>query len=110
MARLHPHKDNWSPGETAYFEYHCFQSHASGDAELWYRSQQPVTVVADEGWDGPADLDTLAKRAQEGVPRVYRVRFADGLEHTAFEDELLTSAEFYDPMYRPGQRPRKESR
>lgn len=95
-------KTYWRPGETAYFEYHCCQSHDSADAEIWYRSQQPVQVLSIVD---PGGGRTMMKRIEYNIPRMYRVRFADGLEWTVFEDELLTAPRYYDQAYAPGERP-----
>jgi hypothetical protein len=80
--------DHWPDGERAHFEYHCWENPASSDAEAWYRSHQIVTVLGEARSD--ASGDTLLERAENGQPKAYRVRFDDGLEWTAFEDELLT--------------------
>lgn len=95
-------KTYWRPGELAYFEYHCCQSHESSDAEIWYRSQQPVEVL---GIVEPGVGRTMMKRIEYNIPRIYRVRFLDGLEWDVFEDELLTSPKHYDPVFEPGDRP-----
>jgi len=92
-------REEWGPGDAAWFEYHCNESPVSADAQLWYRSHQQVTVVAALGtvldWPG----STFRARQDAGAPRYYRVRFADGFEGTVFEHELLTRPEGY---YRPG--------
>lgn len=82
----------------AAFEYHCQQSHDSADAELWYRSHQRVTVLGleEEGYGG-----TLEERGANGQPRAYLIRFADGHEATAFEDELLVDERGYTPDMGP---------
>lgn len=87
-------RETWRPGESASYEYHCFESDESADADLWHHSHQPVTVLGrgvDEGMPG-----TLLTRAEAGCPNIYRVRFADGFEGDAFEDELLTGPQFYE--------------
>lgn len=95
-------KTHWKPGELAYFEYHCSQSHTSCDAEIWYRSQQPVVVLETiEKGVGR----TMLKRNEYAIPRLYKVRFLDGLEYGVFEDELFTSPKWFDPVYAPGERP-----
>lgn len=92
-------REDWEPGATAWFEYHCWESAQSGDAPAWYRSHQQVVVLAHD----PADHDclrpkSLATRAEDGQPCVYQVRFADRLEWTVFEDELMTDpADFERP-------------
>lgn len=95
-------REEWKPGDRAHYEYHCFESPESTDAELWYRSHKPVTVVGrdeqNEAW-GPAwHGSTIDERASEGMPRTYRVRFDDGHEGSAWEDELLTHPKHF---YRP---------
>ncbi len=79
--------------EMKYFEYHCLESDASSDADLWYRSHSRVQVtgITEQGVG-----DTPEERAEEGCPRVYRIRFEDGFEHDAFEDELLDSEDQYE--------------
>lgn len=94
-------KDDWTPGEIAYFEYHCNRQHGSADAELWYRDQQQVLVLGDDDYDKVPELDTMEKRGEAGMPRVYRIRFSDGHEGSAVEDELLIGAEFFDPALGP---------
>lgn len=96
------HRNRWREGATANFEYHCYQGHDSCDAELWYRSQQVVTVlcVDNEGFGG-----TPRRRIENGEPRTYRIRFADGYENTAHEDELYTSVKHYTDGGKPGVRP-----
>lgn len=91
-------QESWDPGERAWFEYHCYQGHDSSDAQLWYRSHQPVTVL---GLDPKGEYveglwGTHEERADGGMPATYRVRFEDGHEGTAFEDELLRGPEFKD--------------
>jgi hypothetical protein len=81
-----------APGRAGFFEYHCFESTKSHDAALWLRSHQPVTVLA---ISEPGVGETPEERGNEGCPRVYRVRFADGFEADAFEDEVLTSPAQY---------------
>ena len=90
---MHGHKETWVEGESAHFEYHCYESPESADAPAWYRSHQLVTVLRrgdDENYPAP-----FIERMQDGCPNIYRVRFADGLEWDVFEDELLTSPEFF---------------
>ena len=75
-----------------YFEYHCNESEDSAHAELWHHTHQQVTVL---GVDDPGYGGTPEERAEEGQPRVYFIRFDDGYEHSAFEDELVDSEEDY---------------
>ena len=95
------HKEEWKLGETAWFEYHCWESHDSGDAEVWYRSHQQATIIGlpEPGTDayGLPGAD-YAERQEEAFTRFYTVRFADGLEWDVFEDELTTEpGDFYRP-------------
>lgn len=92
-------KERWEPGERAWFEYHCLESPESSDAEAWYRSHQEVEVLSGPGGELEASEGmTFEERGQEGVPHVYRVRFPDGLEWDAWEDELHTDkAGWYRP-------------
>jgi hypothetical protein len=86
-------REAWQPGDQAWFEYHCWEDDASNDAALWHRSHQQVTVVGrgiDEDLGG-----TFLERAEAGCPNVYGIRFPDGYEGAAFEDELLTGPEHY---------------
>src|ERR1051326_2427982 len=91
-------KSSWRRGELAHYEYHCYQGHDSADAQLWYRSHQPVTVMkivfAGSG-------RTAERRIANGEPRVYQVRFSDGHVGDVFEDELLVDPRFYQPEYCP---------
>lgn len=59
------------------FEYHCYEGEDSADAELWRHTHQPVEVLRKIG--EPPEYET----------RMYRVRFADGLEADVFDDELV---------------------
>lgn len=98
MKRRYPAVKTWQPGEVAYFEYHCYMGHDSADAELWYRTHQPVQVVkmTDRGYGR-----TYADRAENGAPRMYRIKFLDGLVSDAFEDELYTSTRFWTRDFDP---------
>lgn len=82
-------KDNWLAGETAHYEYHCNQSHDSEDAPLWYRSHQTCVILR-------KDEDT-----DPGEPEAYYVRFPDGFEGAAFDDELFTSPDDFSAEYAP---------
>lgn len=86
-----------------FFEYHCNESHDSAHAELWYRSQVEVTVLCIENMGPEHRNSTRRSRGENGIPLVYKIRFADGFEHTAFEDELLSSPAHY---CRPNPPPR----
>lgn len=75
-------------GNDFWFEYHCLESDASCDAELWKRSHQKVKVVS---VIEPGIGDSPEERAEEGAPRVYKIMFEDGFEYDVFEDELMNS-------------------
>jgi len=77
-------------GRELWFEYHCFESDQSCDAELWHHSQQRVRVLQVVE---PGVGETAEERGDNGQPRVYKVRFTDGFEYDVFEDELLDSPE-----------------
>lgn len=100
-ARPYWREEEWKSGEQAWFEYHCTEAHDSADADLWYRSHQQVVVLGradSEGWWKEWDNSTMRERGEAGAPRGYQVRFKDGLERTAGEDELMTSRKgFYRP-------------
>lgn len=91
-----------NPGDVCYFEYHCWESPESGDAQLWYRSHQQVTVVElaqNDGYYPPAWVKPIysqLERFECGVQIVYRVRFPDGHLGHAFEDELLDDPASYE--------------
>jgi len=91
-------KGLWNPGEMAYFEYHCYMGHDSADAELWYRTHQPVLVVK---MTNPGVGRTYNDRADSGAPRMYRIRFLDGLVSEAFEDELFTDTKYWRRLFNP---------
>jgi hypothetical protein len=85
-------------GKRYWFEYHCWESHQSGDAEVWYRSHQQCVVLsfARIGADGdPCFFSTIQERGEAGHCLTYRVRFDDGLEWTVFEDELMTTRDHF---------------
>jgi len=88
-------REAWQPGDLAWFEYHCWESYESSDAPLWLRSHQQVTVLGRDPGDDEDFGGTFLDRADACCPNVYQVRFADGHEGTAFEDELLTGPEHY---------------
>ena len=92
-------------GQVLYFEYHCEESHDSADAELWYHSHQKAAVLGMVQNDGVL-VHSFKERCDCGHPLVYRVRFSDGYEGAACEDELCDSESEYcrsDPPL-----PRKE--
>jgi hypothetical protein len=80
-------------GNKFWFEYHCFESPKSCDAELWYRTHNKVLVLSIVE---PGCGDTKLERLLEGCPRVYRVVFEDGFEYDVFEDELMESKEEFE--------------
>lgn len=87
-------------GTECWFEYHCWESLKSADAALWLRSQQMVTVVECHNpgeAEGP-ECDTYGKRVETADMLEYTIRFVDGFEGRAIEDELLaTRDEFCRP-------------
>lgn len=93
-------------GEEKWFEYHCNESHNSADAELWYRSHQKVKILRIDNLQDFHESTTMEERLEDmGSPIVYNIRFEDGFEGSAFEDELLNSPEEYcrkDPSKRKG--------
>ena len=68
---------------TIYFEYHCWESEDSSDAELWHHTHQQVEVLQNI----TLDHDEF---------KMYRVKFNDGFEYDVFEDELLDSPDEYE--------------
>jgi DNA-directed RNA polymerase subunit RPC12/RpoP len=80
-------------GKEFWFEYHCFESPKSCDAELWYRTHNKVLVLSIVE---PGCGDTKLERLLEGCPRVYSVVFEDGFEYDVFEDELMESKENFE--------------
>ncbi len=91
-------RDDWPAGSRAHFEYHCNRAHDSADAQLWYRSHSPVEVL---GIDEPGLGDTIDQRLEDGDVRTYSVRFEDGHEGGAFEDELLEDPRYFQPDMGP---------
>lgn len=87
-------RDCWAPGERAFFEYHCWESLESKDAPAWLRSHQEVSVLGRDD-DDADDSESFDQRAENGQPKAYRVRFDDGLEWTALEDELFVSSDYF---------------
>lgn len=81
-------------GKEFWFEYHCYEGHDSCDAEIWYRSHQKVKVIGVSEWSH----DDLQDRIEDATPRVYKIRFEDGFEYDAWEDEIVDSP---DEFYRP---------
>lgn len=94
------HRDCWKSGELAFFEYHCLMDSSSADFELWRRTQQWVTVVGlGECDDFSVEFPSGAERGAQGVPLYYSVRFGDGHEALAAEDELLVGPQFCSRLY-----------
>ena len=89
-------------GKEFWFEYHCFESDKSCDAEIWYRSHQKVKVVDVAHWS----LDDKQFRYEDGQFRVYLVEWKDGFRYDVFEDELMESK---DEFERPDPPKRKDS-
>lgn len=91
----------WQPGDTAHFEYHCWQAPASNDYDLWQRTQQPVKVLGQTDGDDVSDeAPTFDERLSEwAMPLTYHIRFGDGHEGVATEDELHTHPKHYDPRH-----------
>ena len=81
-------------GKEFWFEYHCFESPKSCDAEIWYRSHQKVKVLSVSEW---SYIDATKKeRLEDGNPRVYLVEWKDGYQYDVFEDELMDSPEEFE--------------
>ncbi len=84
----------YKPGDRALFEYHCFQSEESCDAELWHHTQQPCTII------GYGDDDEASAIDRGGAS--YVVRFKDGFEGPAMQDELVTRYDRENFGWQPG--------
>ena len=96
----HGHLDGkWQPGDTAHFEYHCWQSPDSADYDLWRQTQQPVKVLGLGDCDDVSDeAPTYRERGEDwGMPLGYDVQFANGKTGYATEDELFTHPKHYSP-------------
>ena len=75
------------------FEYHCYEGEDSSDAELWHHTHQQVVILR--------KLRNIEEVDEADCGRMYMVRFNDGLEYTACDDELMRSPkEYYRPNYR----------
>jgi hypothetical protein len=83
------------PGTKLYFEYHCWESLQSGDAELWLRSHSLVEVLGCMNNDDYGHM-TFDQRCYEACQLVYKIKFEDGFIGEAFEDELLDSPDEYE--------------
>ncbi len=73
-------------GRRYWFEYHCNESYTSADAPAWLRSHERVLAVS---ICEPGIGCNYLTRSENGAPRVFRARWADGFEWDIFEDELL---------------------
>lgn len=97
---VEPFKDQWQPGETAWFEYHCWESDDSCDAKLWHHSHQKVTVLREDlSADGSSKNlpnTTPEQRFEEAVLKAYEIKFKDGFVATAMEDELYTDPQGFE--------------
>jgi len=92
-------------GRRYWFEYHCWESHESGDAKVWYHSHQQCVVLGFAKCD-PCFFQTIQERGEAGHCLLYRVRFDDGLEWDVFEDELMDDQEQF---CRPDPPPERKS-
>lgn len=90
-------------GSRKLFEYHCWESHDSQDAQLWYRSHQQVTVGEFVG-EPMALKMSFEERVEAALPLVHKITFADGFKSCACEDELLDNESEYDRPDPPQQR------
>ena len=82
-------------GEKPFFEYHCWESHQSSDAQLWYRSHQQITILnLLDDCDGKI-IASQKERLETGCILVYKVQWKDGHIGDATEDELLDSPTEY---------------
>lgn len=88
-------REQWQPGDTAVFHYSLDPNDAASDIaqRLGHRTGQAVTVLTEQDEDGNrAEFPTFDERADAGALVTYRVRFPDGHEDDAFEDELRVVA------------------
>lgn len=87
--------DRWLAGQEAIFRYGLAPDPDSDiSARLAHRSGETVEVLGESASD--ADFDaypTLQDRMNAGCLAVYLVRFDDGHEDIAFEDELFSTVE-----------------
>ncbi len=101
----HPTEDGaYQADSVLWFEYHCWESHQSSDAQIWYRSHQLVTVIELHVNDSAGM--SREDRTEQGMPFSYTIRFADGSEWEAFEDELSPSRDSWsrrDPPTEPAR-------
>jgi len=73
-------------GQRFLFEYRCWESEESSDAELWHRTHRPVTVI---------EQIELDPGSESEVGRMWKVRFDDGFVGDVFEEELLKESSEY---------------
>lgn len=97
-------REQWHPGDRAHYEYHCYEGEDSADADLWHHSHNPVTVVRQhqQGETDYLEPGDFIERAEAGMPKTYHIRFDNGHEGTAWEDELLTHPRHYIRPDPPG--------
>jgi len=87
-------------GDFYWFEYHCWESPQSSDAELWYHSHQKVKII---GVDVEYDDMTEQDRYDAAMLNHYKIEFKDGFVGYAGEDELYESTKDFcrpDPPIR----------
>lgn len=81
-------------GKRYWFEYHCFESEQSADADIWYHSHQEIEVL------GLAQTDVLyttkRERLENACPLVYNALFGDEFKCDVFEDEILNSKDEFE--------------
>ena len=88
-------EDKIRVGKQYWFEYHCWESEESADAELWHHSHQKCLVT---GIDTEYKDMTEKERYEAAMLNHYKIKFADGFESSAGEDELSsTKKDWYRP-------------
>lgn len=80
-------------GKELWFEYHCDESPSSADYQMYLHSHQKCKVIEIVELGGG---DTSLERGDNGEPRVYKVKFEDGYEWVAFEDEIMDSPDEFE--------------
>jgi hypothetical protein len=90
------YKEHWNPGERAWFEYQCWESDESCDAELWKHTHQQVTIIGESDSDELCAVNSLDERIAGACMKVYNVRFDDGFEYEVVEDELFTDKKYWE--------------
>lgn len=84
-------------GKEFWFEYHCWESHKSSDAQAWYKSHQRVIVLS-LCEETVVEGMNLSERYETGHCCVFRARWEDGFEWDVWEDELCENREdFHRP-------------